>query len=128
MTCNVFRIFFTIYSMYIIIIAMPAPTELPHLVQSFESTTYSTDLTTQSLDTATTTTGSDLLSPTHGVTVDDLSTAVYICIAVAILLFVMAIILSVVIAVLSYKQRRLRALQRTKTLRRDSDEIWSASV
>ena len=128
MTCNVFRIFFTIY-MYIIIIAMPAPTELPHVVQSVESTTnYSTDLTTQSLDTTTTTAESDLLSTTHGVTVDDLSTAVYICIAVAILLFVMAIILSVVIAVLSYKQRRLRALQRTKTLRRDSDEIWSASV
>ena len=64
----------------------------------------------------------------HGTTVEDLSTAVYVCIAIAILLFVAAVVLSVIIGVLSYKQRKLCALERAKVAQRHSDEVWSASV
>lgn len=68
----------------------------------------------------------------HDITITELSTAVYVCIAVAILLIVMAVVLSVVMVMLCYKQRRLRSLKKSTTMsrstRRDSDEIWSVSV
>ena len=64
----------------------------------------------------------------HGATVEDLSRAVYVCIAVAILLFVMAVVLSVIIGVLVYKRRKQCALERARTAQRQSDEIWSTSV
>lgn len=64
----------------------------------------------------------------QGTTVEDLSRAVYVCIAVAILLFVTAVVLSIIIGVLFYKQRKLCALKKAKMARRQSDEIWSTSV
>jgi hypothetical protein len=64
----------------------------------------------------------------HGTTVEDLSRAVYTCIAVAILLFVMAVVLSIIIGVLIYKRRQQCVLERARKARRQSDEIWSTSV
>lgn len=64
----------------------------------------------------------------HETTVEDLSRAVYVCIAVAILLFIMAVVLSVIIGILVYKRRKQCALERARTARKQSDEIWSTSV
>ena len=64
----------------------------------------------------------------HGTTVEDLSTAVYTCIAITILLFIAAVVLSTIIFVLSYKQRRLYSVERAKIARKQSDQIWSAAV
>ena len=100
------------------------PTQLPGITP-VPSPSPSVEPTSQSVDLIPSMTRPSII---HGTTVEDLSRAVYACIAVAILLFIMAVVLSVIIGVLSYKQRKLCALEKMKIARKQSDEIWSASV
>ena len=73
-------------------------------------------------------TGADIHHVHYGATVEDLSRAVYVCIAVAILLFIMAVVLSIIIGILIYKKKKQCELERANIARRQSDEIWSTSV
>ena len=73
-------------------------------------------------------TGADIHHAHYGTTVEDLSRAVYVCIAVAILLFIVAVVLSIIIGILIYKKKKQCELERANIARRQSDEIWSTSV
>lgn len=96
------------------------PTRLPSPSLSVEPTNQSMDLIPSMTESS--------LHRIHGTTVEDLSSAVYACIAIAILLFITAVVLSIIIGVLSYKRRKLCALEKAKIARKQSDEIWSTSV
>ena len=96
-------------------------TELPHQTSLVESI-----ITNQSVDLYNSMTPGG--QRVHHTDLTELRAAVLVCIALAFVLFAVATVLSVVIAVLVYKRRKSLSLERTKQLRRDSDDIWSASV
>ena len=99
-------------------------TELPHKPPSVELINQSVHVDLHN----STTPGGQSVHHSTGLT--ELRAAVFVCIVLALALFAVAAMLSVVIAVLVHKRRKILSLERAKQnqLQRDSDDIWSTSI
>lgn len=66
----------------------------------------------------------------HSTGLTELRAAVLVCIVIALVLFAVTAVLSVVIVVLVHKRRKFLSLKRIKhkQLQRDLNDIWSTSI